>query len=262
MPSVCSYFPPGIIEHVFEPSTTPTQYFIFWSVGGFMVCITGMLIYPRAREFWILGNKIREERNLVLVPFGPMAYRLIVLFPLSTSIVKYFTFIMPSSIYTVDFIIHFYEGIVLFFFAQLLIMYLGTLENSAAALKETEASKFYAVPPFGCCLKPCISSANMTHKDFRCLYGMVLQFTIVTPLFTFMITVRSWIGQTIVLQILAVLDLISSMMCVYALFALMTAAHGILKRHKIHHKFWCIKGILIVFIIHPYDDDLYLLFLS
>lgn len=208
-----------------------------------MVIITGMLIYPRAKEFWRLGTKIREEQNLILVPFSHAAYRAIVTLPLITSIAKYITFLVPSSIYLADFIIHFYEGIVLFFFAQLLIMYLGTLENSMKALSQTKPSKFYAVPPFGCCLKPCISSANMNHKDFRRLYFMVLQFTILSPIFSFWIMVETWPENQISLWILAILDLISSMICVYALFALMTAAHGIFERHKIHHKFWCIKGM-------------------
>ena len=208
-----------------------------------MVVITGMLIYPRAMEFWRMAIKIRDEQNLILAPFSHIAYRCIVTLPLLSSIVKYVTFLLPSAIYVADFIIHFYEGIVLFFFAQLLIMYLGTLENSIKALEKTEPSKFYAVPPFGCCLKPCISSANMKHKDFRRLYYMVLQFTILSPIFSFMIMVATWPDHEVLLWILAILDLISSMICVYALFALMTAAHGIFERHKIHHKFWCIKGL-------------------
>eukprot|EP01084_Bolivina_argentea_P201388 344249_1 len=246
----CTYLPPTFIQHMTAEDYRPDIYIYFWSIGGLMVLLTAILIIPRMMEFRSVGTKTRNDLNLILEPFSHTAYRLMVAFPLIASVLKYFTFLSPISFYSTNFLIHFYEGIILFFFAKLVIMYLGTLENSIDALKSHTPTKFYAVPPFGCCLKPCMAPSNMTHKNFRCLYYIILQYAILTPFFAYLDLMQDFQEHTVQVYFLTALELLCSMICIYGLFALMTAAHGILKQHKIHHKFWCIK-LLVLFMVIP-----------
>eukprot|EP01083_Nonionella_stella_P233713 823172_1 len=146
-PIKCTYLPPSMMQHFSAGYLRPTSYLYFWSIGGLMVLIIACVIIPRCLEFLKMGIKTRDELNLIITPFSHTAYRLMVFFPLFSAIAKYWTLISPISAYISDFLIHCYEGILLFFFAKLIIMYLGTLENASNALKSHKATKFYAVPP-------------------------------------------------------------------------------------------------------------------
>ena len=129
-------------------------------------------------------------------------------------------------------------------------MYLGSIDNLICALNEVTPKKFYAVPPFGCCLKPFCAATNMKHEDFRLLYSFTLQYAILAPIWTYLLLLHTVRNDLIWVYALSITEFLSSMLCVYGLFALMTAAHSILEKHKIHHKFWCIK-LLVWFIVIP-----------
>jgi len=119
----------------------PMEYFVFWSVGGLMVFLTAALIIPRLIEFTRIGIQIRDRHNLIFLPLSSTVYRLIMAFPLIASILKYITFVSPLFAYTAQFIIKSYEGLILRFFTQVLVLYLGTIENTMTALGDVTPTK-------------------------------------------------------------------------------------------------------------------------
>ena len=246
----CIELPPTLIDQWTHISRMPNAYFYFIGIGAFMVILTALLIMPRWYEFRKVGLQMREKQNLILEPFSLTAYKLIIFFPVYASILKYITFLHPLFEFTADFMIHSYEGIIFWLFGKLLVMYLGSIENLMRALNQVSPKKFYAVPPFACCLKPFCAAKNMKHSDFRLLYYFTLQYALLAPLLTYLLLLRTIRDELTGIWVLSIAEFGSSMLCVYGLFALMTAAHSILEKHKIHHKFWCIK-LLVWFIVIP-----------
>merc|ERR1712096_496594 len=192
---------------------------------------------------------IRDRHNLIFLPLSSTVYRLIMAFPLIASILKYITFMFPLFAYTAEFIIKSYEGLILRFFTQVLVLYLGPIENTMTALGDATPTKFYAVPPFGCCLKPCLKEQRMQLSDFRLLNTLVLQFAFLSPFLAFQTMLNELLDAPTMLWALAAIRLVSSMLCVYAIFGLITASHAILEQHNVHEKFLCIKLLLLIMVI-------------
>merc|ERR1712096_455528 len=199
---------------------------------------------------------IRDRHNLIFLPLSSTVYRLIMAFPLIASILKYITFMFPLFAYTAEFIIKSYEGLILRFFTQVLVLYLGPIENTMTALGDATPTKFYAVPPFGCCLKPCLKEQRMQLSDFRLLNTLVLQFAFLSPFLAFQTMLNELLDAPTMLWALAAIRLISSMLCVYAIFGLITASHTILKQHNVHEKFLCIKQLLLIMVI-PKSESMF-----
>jgi len=120
----------------------PMEYFVFWSVGGVMVFLTAALIISRLIEFTRIGIQIRDRHNLIFLPLSSTVYRIIMAFPLIASILKNITFVSPLFAYTAEFVIKSYEGLILRFFTQVLVLYLGTIENTMTALGDATPTKY------------------------------------------------------------------------------------------------------------------------
>ena len=110
---------------------------------------------------------------------------------------------------------------------------LGSYKNTMIALQEAPKTRFCAVAPFGCCLKPCCKPSIVNKKDFRILFGLILQYCIIAPLFTFMLLLRTYEGSEIQILILKIVKVLSAMLCFYGLIALMKASKSLLKGYKI-----------------------------
>ena len=76
-----------------------------------------------------------------------------------------------------------------------------------------------------------------------------MQYTLIAPLFSFMLMLRTYEGSKSVLMGLKIIKLISAMTCFYGLIGLLKASGSILHQYKIHGKFWLIKGLIFVMII-------------
>eukprot|EP01084_Bolivina_argentea_P248117 415020_1 len=241
-------FPPGFVEHLSNAhSARPIAYNYFWGFGAVFVVITCVLLIPRIRQFYKHAIDIRDKDDQPLMPFTYVACLLIVSFPLIASFLKYIVFLSPITAYSIEFVMATYESIVLYSFTTLLIMYLG-FRNLITALKDAPKTKFYAVPPLGCCLRPCIKPAIVSKHDFRRLYCFIMQYCLALPLFMFCLLLRGYEGNDRVVLGIKILKIISVMICFYGLLALLKASHTLLEEHRIHGKFWCIKGLIIVMI--------------
>eukprot|EP01083_Nonionella_stella_P312314 1116576_1 len=244
----CAYeLPPTLREHLTNDHR-PDVYIYFWSIGGVCVLITFFLLYPRIRAFYKHAIQIRDERDKTLMPFSHIACLLLVSFPLIASILKYHIFISPISAYTMEFIIKSYEGLVLYSFARLIIMFLGN-KNSMIALHEAPKTKFFAVAPFGCCFRPCCKPSTMRKEDFRIIYNLIIQYSLLVPLFNFVLMLRTYEGSEHMLLIIRGVRLLSAMLCFYGLLSMLRASRVLLKEYKVVGKFWCIKGLIVVMIL-------------
>merc|ERR1712096_574628 len=66
---------------------------------------------------------------------------------------------------------------------------------------------------------------------------LVLQFAFLSPFLAFQTMLNELLDAPTMLWALAAIRMVSSMLCVYAIFGLITASHTILKQHNVHEKF-------------------------
>jgi len=112
-------------------------------------------------------------------------------------------------------------------------------------------TKFYAVPPFGCCFAPFVKSAKMTMTDFRRMFALIFQYCVMAPLFAFCLLMRELQGNDSMVSVIMAFKLFSAMSCFYGLLALLRSSNSLLKQYKIKGKFWCIKGLIVVMLLPP-----------
>lgn len=238
-------------EHL-KSHSRPSIYYVFWSLGGFCCIITAILLLPTTYKIYKHAANIRKESpSMIMIPYSHTILMIITSFPVVVSILEYFIFLSPLNAYTNDFILASYEGLVLYLFARLLIMFLGTLQNAMDAFKNSPATKFYAVPPFGCCCKSCAKPRYMKPNDFRNLYYLIILYAFVSPLISYSNLVREYADQPVIANMLNIIKALTSMLCVYGLFGLLAASKIVLHQFNIHGKFFCIKSVVGALALPP-----------
>ena len=237
--------PAGLFEHL-STQDIPKLYYWFWSFGAFCCIIISIVMLPTIYEISKQASNIRNKSyDMILYPLSHVILTINTACPIIVSILEYFVFLSPLNVYTNDFILTMFEGLVLYLFTRLLIMYLGTLQNAMDAFKNSPATKFYAVPPFGCCFRSCMRPKFMTTNDFRNLYYLIIQYAFISPIIAYSGLLRSMNGDSQwVIRLLLAAKAISSMFCIYGLLALLKASRVVLAQFNIRGKFICIKGLI------------------
>ncbi len=119
------------------------------------------------------------------MPTGYRMVNLILLFPCVIVTTKYVTLVAPVLQWTMEFIEHAYEGLALYLFARLLIMFLGMYKSGLDVLAKCRPTKYFAVLPFFCWAKPFMTARNMTPTHFRFTLSLITQYAILAPLLAF-----------------------------------------------------------------------------
>jgi len=245
------HLPPTFVyhfKHIFR-GHAPTIYSVFIPIALVCSIVTCIVLIPRIIEYQKAGMELQRKYKQIYVPPAFRMCQLIIGFPIIISLCKLMTLISPITAYTMEFIARCYEGLCLYWFASLLIMYLGSLKALKESLSSAKPAKFWASPPFGCCFKCVCKAKNMTINDFRIVYKLILQYAILAPLLSFVSLFRSYQNDTHAIIFLNVAMFLSAFICIYALFALMRASESVLHGHRIHGKFWCIKMAVFMMIL-------------
>jgi len=100
---------------------------------------------------------IRDQMEDALTPVAFTITMCILVYPFVGVTSLFITLLAPTTFIIWIFVLNLYQGMVLYAFARLIIMYLGSYKSALIALsaETTKATKFYASPPF-CCVKGCI----------------------------------------------------------------------------------------------------------
>ena len=99
------------------------------------------------------GLILQRKYQQIYVPPAFRTCQMIIGFPIVISLCKFTTLMSPITAYTMEFIARSYEGLVLFWFSSLIVMYLGSFKALKQTLREAKPTKFYASPPFACCFR-------------------------------------------------------------------------------------------------------------
>ena len=264
----CDYVLPPTMSYHLEHF--PSAYIYIWIIAAICFITTMIIIVPHWRAIRAEGIRLRDEEGEILVPLPFMVVLLITGFPAIVSTFSLFTLLAPISEFVNDFIIHGYEGLCLYFFARMLIMYLGSFKAIMNAFRSTQPNNYWASPPLGCCFKKCIKPKMMNERDFRLIYGLIIQYAILPPVLSFTELLRVFSGQDELYSWTGYLNRICALVCIYGLFCLMNASKDILHEHNIHGKFYTIKGAVGALLLPPlllgdiikikgpndvYDDD-------
>ena len=156
----------GCIDNVLAPTMVehlthlyPPIYNYFWAVGSVLTVLTFIIILPKLIKVKREGIKIRNERNDIIIPFSYNITLFILNFPLFGTFGNMLILIAPITQLSFSLLLSVYLAFILFLFARLIVMYLGSFEAADHALiNEAKATKFYASPPLCCCLKCFIKS--------------------------------------------------------------------------------------------------------
>ena len=248
MTTSCIILPPTFQYHVVH-GHYPSVYVWYWTIGGICLLITAITIIPRLYAIQKASNALMHEQDKIVAPLSYKIIFLIVFYPLQVSLWYFLVLLVPIQIYTFSFTAHMYEGLMLYFFARLLIMYLGSFKALILAFKHSAPTKYWASPPFCCCFKYCLKAKTMTKNDFTIVYYLILQYSIMAPLNSFALLFHNFSNDTVAATIVGYVDKLCVMLCVYGLFALLNATKGILTQHvenfKVYGKFFAMKGAVL-----------------
>jgi hypothetical protein len=244
----CIKLPPNFKHHILE-SNAPSIYKFMIPITAVCLVIVAVLIIPAIRR---IMNKAREVRDLsddLLIPSSYKFVLLIVSYPVVVVLSKFVILISPLNVFSMEFITHCYEAICLYCFCRILIMLLGTHKAAIQILESGEPTKFWAVLPFACCCKPCCKAKKFRRQDFRVIYQLVIQYTILTPLLSFLELVGGIQDNEGYLKAVNFISVLSSFVCIYGLFALLRVSSWVLHEYKAHGKFFTIKGAVLGIIL-------------
>ena len=172
------------VEHL-SNTDRPGFYIYFWIIGAILTTGTWILIIPQLRKVWREASEIRDKNDRMMIPFSYLITIFILTFPLFTTTGNMIILLSPLQQLTFGFILSMYLAVILYLYARLLIMYLGNFKAAHQAwTKEAKPTKFYASAPL-CFIKCCIKSKHLSSSDFRLLFKMVMQNSIIAPFIQF-----------------------------------------------------------------------------
>lgn len=233
--------PPSFKYHILE-GNAPSIFYWYWGIGSVCCVVTCIITIPRVYQLRAAALEIRDSKYLIMTPIPFTLVALIVIYPLVVVWLSLLTQISPIVSFTSDLCISMYSAVVLYLFARLLIMYLGSFQAASATLKRNAPkTKFYAAMPC-CCLRRCVPSKRMTEHDFRKMYYLIQQHMLLLPLFKFLVLFPVFFpteGETSAFY--GHLTLLSSLLCIWGCQALLTASKDILSEYQIVGKFRVIQ---------------------
>ena len=181
----CDFVLPPPFEYHIIKGNAPKMYHIFWPIGAVSLLITGIVIIPRLIKLRQAAAVLRDKHDEIIIPFSYQITIFTVAFPLISVLGNFSILLAPIMSLTFNFIISLYSATVLYFFARLVIMYLGSFKAAHQAWQDVAPkTKFYAAVPC-CCLTVCVKQKNMNKHDFRRIYFFIQQFMIIGPLVKF-----------------------------------------------------------------------------
>ena len=110
--------------------------------GGACLVLTISVLSHRIRSIYRGAIRMRDDRGDALISFPYIACLLLVCFPVVASIAKFWIFLAPMNAHTIDFICETYEGVALYCFIRLLIMFLG---SHHVLFEDAPKTKFYGL---------------------------------------------------------------------------------------------------------------------
>eukprot|EP01084_Bolivina_argentea_P074701 135489_1 len=234
-------FAPTIEWHFFQ-GNAPEVFYWFWGIGFVCVIVTSVIIIPHICKLKKESIKIRDAMDSA---FGPMTYKICIYisaFPYIGTVFNFIPILGPVTYVIFILLLNLYQGVVLYLFARLIIMYLGSYKSALIALSAdtTEPTKFYAAPPL-CCVRSCVKPKRMNASDFRNIYRMIQQYIFLAP-FTIFLTFfiknnyAIYYGRLCV-SILSVIQILTSVCCMYASQCLLSASKQLLSEYEIVGKF-------------------------
>ena len=248
---VCNQFdfPPTFKYHILDKHA-PDQYYYFWIIGLICLIITSVSIIPSIIKIHNEASSIRESMDTALLPFSYQICVIILFFPLIGVFFNLLVLIAPITESIFIFMLNLFNALTLYVFARLLIMYLGSYSSAIKIWRDptTKPTKFWASKPF-CCLSFCIEPKQMTKRDFRRIYYLIQQYIFLGPFIIFLsLFFRTAVNdyyQDLNGRIVGIVQVCSSIGCLYASQCLLNASREILKEYEISAKFKMIQfGII------------------
>ena len=181
----CEFVLPPTFEYHIIKDNAPEIYYVFWPLGAVSLLITCIVIIPRLIKLRQAGADLRDKNDEIVMPFPYQIAMFIVAFPLISVFGNFTILLSPILAFTFNFIVSLYAATVLYYFARLVIMYLGSFKAAHQAWKDVAPkTKFYAAAPC-CCFGVCVKQKNMNKHDFRRIYFFIVQYMFIGPLVKF-----------------------------------------------------------------------------
>jgi len=137
-----------------------------------------------------------------------------------------------------------YEVTAFWCFMKLVFSFVGKDdEEILARFAEAPATRMWAAPPLACCFRPCIRERQPDAGDLRTIRALLTQFLIISPLMAVIECSEKLSHHAH--KVVGRIEVLSLLLAMYGLFALIIATHDVLPNHRLHAKFWTVKGSFI-----------------
>jgi len=231
---------------------------------------TVSLVIGTASLLATLGLATRHVGMLHKAPICPLRthYKTIMIFPTAWGISAYMTLICPRSSLLAELIRGQSEAFALYVFMRILYMLMSLAsigkhdqDHSIAkaileAINSDGERSYFAVPPLGCCFKPCAPKHLMSAQLLLRIAWLVKQYVIsefFISIFSLwiMMAARAPTGHALKLASTVVLK-VSGISAVYGLVVMYKGTKGLLKPWHTTQKFISIKFVLLLSLIQSH----------
>eukprot|EP01083_Nonionella_stella_P050056 133274_1 len=250
----CNFHAPPDFQHHIIDFNAPSIYYYFWPIAGVATLISTILTLPRIYALHKAGTALQNKEENVFIPVAFRACTVISGFPFVISLCKLYVLFVPIGENVIEFIAKGYEGICLYVFCLLIVMFLGGRRHWKQNLAKTTPSKYWVTMPLCCCCGffPCCTAKVMDIHNFGIVYRLVMQFAVLIPIFSAVILFRAFEAEkSPVVRVFKALSIVSTLLCLWALFALLKATNSVLHTYGVHGKFWAIKLSVFILIFTP-----------
>eukprot|EP00928_Gymnodinium_smaydae_P015128 TRINITY_DN15544_c0_g1_i1.p1 TRINITY_DN15544_c0_g1~~TRINITY_DN15544_c0_g1_i1.p1 ORF type:complete len:384 (+),score=37.37 TRINITY_DN15544_c0_g1_i1:57-1208(+) len=127
------------------------------------------------------------------------------------------------------------------------------LQALSVALADMGKKKFFGVPPFGCCFRPCMKPHGLTAGQLVFVDWIIWQYTLVSPcavvvfLWSKLALPPAWGDSSC--QVCVLVNKLSGLVAIYGLMILNLATSEYLSKWHMHRKFWAFKILIILGIL-------------
>ena len=248
------HVPPDFRHHVINWNA-PSEYYFLWPIAGIATIISCILTIPRIYQFHKTGTALQNKEENVFMPVPFRACTIISGFPMVISLAKLYVLFVPIGENAIEFICKGYEGISLYVFCLLIVMFLGGRRYWKQNIAKTTPSKYFVTLPFCCCCGclPICKEKIMDIADFRIVYSLIMQFAVLSPIFSAVVLFRAFEKEkSPIVYVFKGLAIASVFLCLWALFTLLKATDSVLHSYNVHGKFWSIKLAVFILIFTPF----------
>ena len=250
----CDFHVPPDFRHHIINWNAPSEYYFLWPIAGIATIISCIITIPRIYKFHQAGTALQNKEENVFMPVPFRACTIISGFPMVISLAKFYVLFVPIGENAIEFICKGYEGISLYVFCLLIVMFLGGRRYWKQNIAKTTPSKYFVTLPFCCCcgFVPFCKEKVMDIGDFRIVYSLIMQFAILSPIFSAIVLFRAFEKEkSPIVYVFKSLSIASVFLCLWALFTLLKATNSVLHCYNIHGKFWSIKLAVFILIFTP-----------